>query len=171
MLVNNIFENEPNKLKFSGNVQDYTYIFKYLESDAVLNDDLKTYNDWIDNILSKNINNIKIQFGDNSTLTVENLRLLRPQYQQNNKHYLLTPYLAYEQGMNYESSLCTDFILKNSNKINVYPQIEIARIPIMVKSRFCNVYGIQFPNKDFSLEYSNDQGGYFIINNKEKDII
>jgi len=89
---------------------------------------------------------------------------------------LMHPFDAMKNGINYESDyICTitEFEISTNlkdgcetkTKINgpLY-DVVIAKIPIMVKSKFCNltIYPKMASNYD-----PNDKGGYFIINRKK----
>lgn len=49
--------------------------------------------------------------------------------------------------------------------------VEIARVPVMVKSKFCNLYGMDEEEQIKSGEDPRDPGGYFIINGNERAIM
>jgi len=49
--------------------------------------------------------------------------------------------------------------------------VEIARIPVMVKSKFCNLYGLSEEELIEKGEDPKDPGGYFIINGNERAIM
>mgnify|MGYP000706180859 CR=1 FL=1 len=49
--------------------------------------------------------------------------------------------------------------------------VEIARIPVMVKSKFCNLYGLSEEELIEKGESPYDPGGYFIINGNERAIM
>ncbi|MEM2478592.1 MAG: DNA-directed RNA polymerase subunit B'' [Candidatus Pacearchaeota archaeon] len=49
--------------------------------------------------------------------------------------------------------------------------IEIAKIPVMVKSKFCNLYGLGNDELIAAGEDPTDPGGYFIINGNERAIM
>ncbi|MEM4647959.1 MAG: DNA-directed RNA polymerase subunit B'' [Candidatus Pacearchaeota archaeon] len=49
--------------------------------------------------------------------------------------------------------------------------IEIARVPVMVKSKFCNLYGLKEDELIEKGEDPKDPGGYFIINGNERAIM
>ena len=49
--------------------------------------------------------------------------------------------------------------------------IEIARVPVMVKSKFCNLYGLSEEELIEKGEDPKDPGGYFIINGNERAIM
>ena len=80
--------------------------------------------------------------------------------------------------LHYRGSLTVDidtYILKKlpDNKKQIlqhkkYLRQEIAKIPIMVGSSKCNLYGKNERERIKSGECANDKGGYFLINGKER---
>ena len=52
-----------------------------------------------------------------------------------------------------------------------YKQVKLGNVPIMVKSEFCNLQGLNERQLNDMNECDMDPGGYFIINGTEKVII
>lgn len=80
--------------------------------------------------------------------------------------YVLLPNEARLRNLNYSSSLYVDITLVSNEKTQVFEKCFLGKLPIMVKSKFCNLHDSS--NND---ECIYDHGGYFIINGSEKVII
>ena len=87
------------------------------------------------------------------------------------------PNIARLKGYTYKSNiLCNIAIKYTNNESNVvtiknFPKINIGSIPIMVHSKRCILHGMDSVKLSELGECPYDQGGYFIINGKEKVII
>jgi DNA-directed RNA polymerase II subunit RPB2 len=53
----------------------------------------------------------------------------------------------------------------------LYNKIDIGRIPVMLKSKWCNLAGMREAEMPYSHECLHDQGGYFIVKGTEKVMI
>lgn len=92
-------------------------------------------------------------------------------------HQLL-PHEARSRNLSYTSVLAVDIrqIVKGADALGyenvitdkIYKKVPIADIPIMVKSQFCVLNGMDEKELAIHKEDPLDPGGYFIINGKEK---
>ena len=112
-------------------------------------------------------NEIRIEFGD--------VYFTNPMIHENDgSTKIMTPYLARMRNMSYSSPISIDFTAKiikdpqgeaievSSKKIS---KVNIGKIPIMVKSKYCVLTQKRQVKSDECLY---DYGGYFIINGNEK---
>lgn len=79
---------------------------------------------------------------------------------------LLFPHEARLRNISYLSSLYVDVTLQNGENIQTYPKTYIGKIPIMIRSNYCNLH-----TNFNSNECTHDPGGYFIISGSEKVLI
>lgn len=78
--------------------------------------------------------------------------------------------------MNYESSVFVDVVEEISKdniiiKTTIHPHIFAFKLPIMVRSSKCNLYNSLVGESVNNGECANDNGGYFIINGKERVLV
>lgn len=73
--------------------------------------------------------------------------------------------------INYESTIYIDIIETNGEKVVCHSRVPIGKIPIMVKSKTCNLSRLTSTEQVEQNECSNDLGGYFIISGHERVII
>ena len=153
-------------------------IKEYFSRESVLiNHQIESYNDLIDNILPNIISNIfplkinvkKSQL-DTIEFSVKNIRLERPFYTENNGcSRVMTPNIARLKNYTYSLQVIVDILIKNTinGGISIYElnNIILCKIPIVVKSKYC-VY-----KEDIYNECKYDTGGYLIINGNEKVLI
>ena len=78
----------------------------------------------------------------------------------------LFPHEARLRNLSYLSSLYVDIDIEHNNVVQSYPKTFLGKIPIMIKSNYCNLY-----NSHDSRECTHDFGGYFIISGSEKVLI
>ena len=72
------------------------------------------------------------------------------------------------RGMNYSAPLVATVCRKVDNEPEERISVPLGNIPVMVRSRFCNLAGMSEDNLVRSGEDMHEFGGYFIINGNEK---
>jgi len=153
-------------------------IHKYFTRENILvNHQIESYNDLIDNILPRIISNIfpinvPVKNSDIKTieLSVNNLRLERPYYtEKNGCSRVMTPTISRLRKDTYSLKVIVDIMVKHHgseiNEINEIKNIILCKIPIIVKSKYC-VF-----KEDIYSECKYDTGGYTIVNGNEKVLI
>ena len=132
-------------------------------------------------ILHKYIRPIEIQSTENTknifdkmTIFYEKFELHKPEVETkqggtgNNFKENLLPHEAREREMNYSAPLFANVKRKFANGNEDYFNVKIGNLPIMVKSDFCHLKGLDNDQCVKLKEDNNDFGGYFIVNGNEK---
>ena len=88
----------------------------------------------------------------------------------------ITPMEARMRDLNYSGTLFVNIktcFLKNGKEhdIKYYERKIMAKIPMMVQSVKCNLYGLTKEEKEYKGECLYDSGGYFIIKGKERALV
>lgn len=159
----------------------------YFKQPQILFDHLfRSYHQFVDEIIFNSLVNEPNYFYENITPEIiyrygfkfENPRIKPPTYENDNE--IMFPKNARKHHLNYFSPLIVtvsqyqekiDLITgeKNFTTIgNKVDNVDIANIPIMVRSNFCSTNLKKDVN---SGECKNDPGGYFIVNGQEKVIV
>ena len=113
----------------------------------------------IDEFETLEVNNCKIYFRKISISPVLHV-------ESDGETSLLFPHEARLRNLSYLSSLYVDIDIEHNNLIQNYPKTFLGKIPIMIRSNYCNLY-----NNHDSRECTHDFGGYFIISGSEKVLI
>lgn len=142
---------------------------------------LNSYNDFVLNKIPYIIDTLNpfIILKENSQFRVEvtidkNINLCNPVYDDD--HKLLYPNVARLQNRNYFCDLRSDITVtyfENNKKVqeDVFSNKKIGSIPILLHSRLCYLNGLGVDSLQELGECPYDQGGYFIVDGKEKVII
>jgi len=116
-------------------------------------------------------------------ITFENFHIYRPQiYENNGAKKLMFPQEARLRNFTYSSSITIDMNIKilirsGENLENVQtmykviPNINIGKLPIMLKSNICVLSQYKHVEHTNTSECKYDAGGYFIINGSEKTVL
>lgn len=148
-------------------------IKKYLEQHSLVESNILSFNDFISNKMqhivsemNENINNeeeVEIKLGK--------IRIERPNIvEADGSTSIVTPTTARLRSLTYSAPVFVELTIKYGNQTDS-AEVEIGRIPIMVRSAVCNTASM---NKDELLEnYMDplDPGGYFIVNGNERIMV
>ena len=151
---------------------EHILVKKFLEEYSLVESNILSFNDFIENKMqhivydvNKNLpkEDIKIDLGK--------IRIGKPDVIEadGSKHNII-PTEARIRNLTYSAPVYLEMNVKNENE-SEHNEVEIGRIPIMVKSMQCNIYGM---SKDQLIENNidpADPGGYFIINGNERVLV
>ena len=147
-------------------------IEKYLEQHSLVESNIRSFNDFINNKIQQIIIEI------NESLTNEDVEIKfgkvkigRPNIiEADGSINQITPITAKLRNLTYSAPIFIELTVKFENQTESN-EVEIGRIPIIVRSQICNTSGM---NKDQLREnYMDplDPGGYFIINGTERILV
>ena len=158
---------------------------------------LESYNDFVNQQIPKTIemfNPVKIasendydaksgKYALEMYVSFENFHLYRPQIHENNgATKLMFPQEARLRNFTYASAMSVDINIqyiirtgenleKSETMYKQLPNIQIGKLPIMLKSSICVLSQYKHMKTDVTGECKYDAGGYFIINGSEKTVL
>ena len=149
---------------------------KILEVDGFSSNTIETYNNWICNVLPRQISARSIKTED-GIVTFENALLLPQCEVIDGKTGPLTPLIVRERGQPYLANLYADLVFtpqnnatgiltstpSRSNKVSSRRRIRLGSIPAMLGSQTCWLYGKSATERVAMGECYTDPFGYFII--------
>ena len=116
------------------------------------------FDDWIGNIIYHNVHSAKVTTLSGHTVKCINLEVRSPSYTRNNVVYKLTPAYAKEQLLTYAVTLVAEMVVEDPSGALIHssPNIQLAQVPVMVKSIKCNLRGLT----DAQRSYHQDDNGH-----------
>lgn len=159
---------------------EWSVIENYYKENSLVKHQLDSFEYFIDEMVPNIINfhNPIIIENENIIyeLIISNPRLVKPFIINNDFESTkieIYPEQARNKNLTYASNLIVDIVQKiiidEKQKTIISNDIPIGQIPIMVKSKYCNLYNKIDLNKFNECPY--DIGGYFIIKGQEKVVI
>jgi len=159
---------------------EYKEILKaYFKENSIVESQIKSYNYFIEKGLKDIVMNFKrsdipeylLDVYDEINLKIESVRLGEPEYiEVDGSKTMLTPSTARMRGISYSAPLyLTISTLIGSQKEEF--EVQIAKMPIMLKSTKCKLSG---KSKEELINLGEDPfepGGYFIVNGTEKVVV
>tara|TARA_Y100000389_G_scaffold83976_1_gene80573 strand:- start:12394 stop:15651 length:3258 start_codon:yes stop_codon:yes gene_type:complete len=143
----------------------------YYESNTLVQQHIDSYNSLIDQMIpyiiyENRITNIRDE--KEYQIIINNYRIEQPIHiESDNNPIILYPHDCRIRGITYYAHVYIDIIIKSSKDETKFEKCLLCKIPVMVKSKLCNLT-LYNTNKN---ECEHDYGGYFIINGSEKVMI
>ena len=147
----------------------WEFIDIYFKNNTLSQQQIDSFDYCIENLLPNIIHEVgNVNVNEETEIMFENLKISKSMnYEADGTSENIMPKEARLRNLTYCSSLYITIKLKIREKVDVFEDCFLGKIPIMVKSKYCNLYN--FTDKTNECEY--DPGGYFIVNGSEKVLI
>lgn len=150
---------------------DEHYVFrtfsKKLAGSATI---IEGFDNWCDNIFESQITSKNFTGPDGTQIKFLNPKLNRPMIIVNGKEEKLYPHYCRENTYPYTGSITTDCEVTKTNGEKITTSLELGKLPIMVGSKKCNLYGKSDEELIRLNECISDPFGYFILKS-ERSIV
>jgi len=145
---------------------------KYLQEHSLVESNITSFNNFIEERMQQIVSEL------NETLSKEEIeiklgkiRIEKPNIiEADGSQKNVTPTEARLRNLTYSSPVFLEITIKQGGQIESH-DVEIGRIPIIVKSKFCNIYGMSKEELEKNYDDPLDPGGYFIINGNERIMV
>ncbi|PIN94065.1 DNA-directed RNA polymerase subunit B [Candidatus Pacearchaeota archaeon CG10_big_fil_rev_8_21_14_0_10_35_13] len=146
---------------------------KYLSQHSLVESNIVSFNNFIDKRMQEIVNEISenTNSDDEFEIKLGKISVEKPNIiEADGSISYLTPTEARLRNLTYSAPVFLEISVKQGGQVENH-NFEIGRIPIIVKSKICNVHGLT--KGDFESAYMDplDPGGYFIINGNERVIV
>lgn len=148
-------------------------IKKYLEHHSLVESNILSFNDFIQNKMQQIVSEMNENANSEEEIEIKlgKIRIENPNIvEADGSTSVVTPSIARLRSLTYSAPVFVELTIKYGNQTDS-AEVEIGRIPIMVKSSACNTHNM---NKEELLEnYMDplDPGGYFIVNGNERVMV
>jgi DNA-directed RNA polymerase subunit B len=155
-----------------GKKDPHLLVKRYLKEHSLVESNIISFNNFIEermqqivNELNDNLDNeeVEIKLGN---IRVENPNIIEADGSQ--KH--ITPAEARIRNLTYSSPVFLEITIKQSGQIESH-DVEIGRIPVIVRSKVCNISNMSREELIENYVDPLDPGGYFIINGNERVMV
>lgn len=153
--------------------EEHILVTKYLEEHSLVESNIVSFNNFIDHRMQEIIDelNESVPKEEDIEIKLGKIKVGRPQIvEADGSTHLITPAEARIRGLTYSSPVTVEITVKQADQLESH-NVEIGKIPIIVKSNVCNLSGM---TKEQLIENYIDPlepGGYFIINGNERIIV
>jgi len=152
----------------------YIIIKKYLEQHSLVESNITSYNNFISWRLQQiveEINEINAGLDEEIEIRLGKVHVGKPNViEADGSINLITPTEARLRNLTYSASVNVEITVKQGNHSETQ-EVEIGRMPVMVKSNLCNTHGMSEQELVKNYIDPNDTGGYFIVNGNERVMV
>lgn len=149
-----------------------TLVRKFLEQHSLVESNITSFNDFLKtkmqlivNEINENINNEEVE------IKLGKVRVDTPDITEaDGSKTKITPAIARLRNLTYSAPVYVEMTVKYENQTDS-TEVEIGRIPIMVKSTSCSTYGLSKDELVDNYMDPLDYGGYFIVNGNERVMV
>lgn len=146
-------------------------IKKYFDEFSVVESNIKSFNDFVDNRLQRIINDLNTQIDPSLGLKFGKITVGKPLIvEADGSKKPLMPYEARLRKITYSAPVFLEVYLQRGSE-REYFNARICELPIMVKSKYCRLYNMNDEELIKNYEDPVDPGGYFILNGNERVLV
>src|SRR3989338_5913776 len=152
--------------------QKHILVKKYLEQHSLVESNVLSFNDFINNKMQQIINEINETINITEVeIRLGKLRIEKPNIiESDGSSSLVTPTIARLRNLTYSAPIYVELTINYGGQTDS-SEVEIGRIPIMVRSTGCNTYGMNREQLRENYMDALDPGGYFIVNGNERVMV
>ncbi|MEM0465684.1 MAG: DNA-directed RNA polymerase subunit B [Candidatus Pacearchaeota archaeon] len=160
-------------LKLTDTREEHLLVKRYLEEHSLVESNIISFNNFIDHRMQEIVEELNESFQKEEDIEIKlgKIRVGKPQIvEADGSTHLITPAEARIRGLTYSSPITVEITVKQAEQLESH-NVEIGKIPVIVKSNVCNLHGM---TKEQLIENYIDPlepGGYFIINGNERIIV
>jgi DNA-directed RNA polymerase subunit B len=147
-------------------------IKKYLEQHSLVESNVVSFNDFVQNKMQQIVNELNENL-DNDEIEIKlgKVRVERPNIiEADGSTTRITPAIARLRNLTYSAPVFVELTVKYGGQTDS-AEVEIGRIPVIVRSAVCNTYGMTKDQLKENYMDALDPGGYFIINGNERVMV
>ncbi len=146
---------------------------KYLEEHSLVESNVRSFNDFIENKMQKIIDEINETINNEDVeIKFGKIKIKKPTViEADGSISMITPTEAKLRNLTYSSPIFIELNVKFGDQSD-NAEVEIGRMPVIVRSKVCNTYGkTKEELRDEHYMDPLDPGGYFIINGNERIMV
>jgi DNA-directed RNA polymerase subunit B len=142
---------------------------KYLENHSLVESNITSFNNFIETRMQEIVDEISSTINNEEfEINLGKIEVGKPKITEaDGSSSLIMPYEARLRKLTYSAPVNLEISVKKDGQIDS-EIVEIGRIPIMVKSKKCNSYGLSKEELIKNYGDPKDPGGYFIIKGNER---
>ncbi|MCX6748773.1 MAG: DNA-directed RNA polymerase subunit B'', partial [Candidatus Pacearchaeota archaeon] len=152
--------------------EKHLIVKKYLKEHSLIESNIISFNNFIEEKMQQIVNDLNDSMSNEEVeIKLGRIRIERPNIiEADGSVALITQTEARIRNLTYSAPVFLELSVKQEGQVESH-DVEIGRIPIMVKSKICNTYGL---SKEEMIQHQidpRDTGGYFLINGNERVMV
>ncbi len=145
---------------------------KYLKNHSLVESNIRSFNNFIEKRMQEIVDDISETIeGDDFEISLGKINVETPRViEADGSSSQVMPFEARLRKLTYSAPITLEITVRKDDQVDS-ETVEIGRIPIMVKSKVCNTYGMNDEELIDNYNDSMDPGGYFIIKGNERVMV
>ncbi len=164
---------KPNKEKErKPEKEEHILVKRYLEEHSLVESNITSFNNFVNHRMQEIVDELNESIPEEETeIKLGKIKVGKPNIiEVDGSSHLTTPSEARIRGLTYSAPINLEITVKQTGQLESH-DVEIGRIPVIVKSDICDLNGMN--QEELIKNYIDplDPGGYFIINGNERVIV
>ncbi len=153
-------------------MEKHLIVKKYLQEHSLVESNILSFNNFIEERMQQVVNELNENLPTEDTeIKLGRIRVEKPNViEADGSVSHITPTEARLRSLTYSAPIFLEISVRQGQQTESH-DVEIGRIPVMVKSKICNIYGMSKEEMEEALIDPLDPGGYFIINGNERVMV
>ena len=151
---------------------EHILVKEFLRSHSLVESNLRSFNDFIGNKIQEIVAELSGSLPtEDFEIKLGKIRVGKPNIvESDGSSRSITPSEARIRNLTYSSPIWMEMTINYAGQVET-EEIQLGRIPVMVKSKVCNLYGMS--EEELIKDYIDpkDYGGYFLINGNERVMV
>ncbi len=145
---------------------------KYLKDHSLVESNIKSFNNFIEKRMQEIVNEVSETIeSDDFEINLGKIKVETPRVvEADGSSSLIMPSEARLRNLTYSAPVTLEITIRKDDQVDS-ERVEIGRIPIMVKSKVCNTFGMKDEELIENYNDAMDPGGYFIIKGNERIMV
>ncbi len=145
---------------------------RYLQEHSLVESNIISFNNFIEERMQQIVNELNDSLSkEDIEIKLGRIRIEKPNIiEADGSQKPITPAEARLRNLTYSAPVFLEITIKQEGQIESH-DVEIGRIPIIVRSKVCNTYGMSRGELEKDYIDPLDSGGYFIINGNERVMV
>ena len=147
-------------------------IKEYLRNHSLVESNIRSFNNFIETRMQEIVNELSENLpAEDFEIKLGKIKIDKPNIiEADGSSKPITPAEARLRNLTYSAPLKIEITIKYEGQVET-AEVELGRIPVMVKSKACNLWGLSSEEMTKSYIDPKDMGGYFIVNGNERVMV
>ncbi|MBD3253344.1 DNA-directed RNA polymerase subunit B'' [Candidatus Pacearchaeota archaeon] len=152
--------------------EEHLLVKKYLKEHSLVESNIISFNNFINHGMQEIVNELNESLPkEDIEIRLGKIKVRKPQIiEADGSTHLITPSEARIRGLTYSAPVSIEITIKQLGQLESH-EVEIGKIPVIVKSEACNLSGLSEDELIGNYIDPIEPGGYFLINGNERVIV
>ena len=153
-------------------MEKHLIVKKYIKEHSLVESNITSFNNFIEERMQMIVHDLNESLSNEEVeIKLGKIRIGNPNIiESDGSTSMITPTEARIRNLTYSAPLFLEISVKHGQQAESL-EVEIGRIPVMVRSKACNTYGMAAEELEKNYIDIRDPGGYFLINGNERVMV